>query len=131
MNKIRIACIGCWAGHSKEFARAIRENPECELISVWDEEEKTGRIWAEEEGVPYAPDIFELLRSDRIDAVCVTCGTAKHAPYLIVAAKNGKHIFVEKALASTVEDAYEIRQAVKKSRVHFKKTDTVFTGGRA
>lgn len=129
MDKIRIVCIGCWAGHSKEFARAVKENPECELVGVWDEDETAGRAWAEEEGVPFVTDIYELLRSDRVDAVSVTCGTAKHAPYLIEAAKNGKHIFVEKALAATNEDAYAIREAVKKNNVHFTMTDPVFRGG--
>lgn len=59
-------------------------------------------------GVPevltYA-DYDALIASDRIDAVYIALPNSMHADYTIRALRAGKHVLVEKPLASTLSDA--------------------------
>lgn len=54
-----------------------------------------------------------------IQGIQVTTATNQHKEVLLAAAKAGKHIFTEKVLALTNEDAQEIAQAIRESGVTF------------
>jgi predicted dehydrogenase len=84
-----------------------------------------GTEWAEEIGCRYESDVDAILRSSDIDALLITTATARHADLIVRAAVAGKHVFIEKTLAATNEDAYAIRDAVAKSGIHFTKSDPV------
>lgn len=66
--------------------------------------------------VPYE-DYDALLASDTIDAVYIALPNSMHADYTIRAAKAGKHILVEKPLATTVADAKAMIDAARKAGV--------------
>jgi predicted dehydrogenase len=70
-------------------------------------------------GVPFHADLDELLARDDIDAVVVDAVTSDHPRVMIAAARAGKHIFTEKALALTVAECREIMAAVKEAGVTF------------
>ena len=53
-----------------------------------------------------------LSRSD-IDAVVIATTTSTHAQLAIVAAKAGKHVLVEKPMATSLEECMEIEEAVR------------------
>lgn len=55
--------------------------------------------------VPHETDFYEALEIHRPDAVCVATYTETHFPYTMTALEAGAHVFVEKPLASSVEDA--------------------------
>jgi 1,5-anhydro-D-fructose reductase (1,5-anhydro-D-mannitol-forming) len=48
------------------------------------------------------------IARDDIDAVTVTTATSAHRAIMLCAAQAGKHIFTEKLLAPTVDEAEEI-----------------------
>ncbi|MCW1919772.1 Gfo/Idh/MocA family oxidoreductase [Rhodobacter sp. KR11] len=50
-------------------------------------------------------DYDALVASDRIDAVYIALPNSMHADYAIRALKAGKHVLVEKPLATTLEDS--------------------------
>lgn len=62
-------------------------------------------------------NFLDLLAADDIDAVILTVPDHWHAPMAIAAAKAGKHVYVEKAMTHTVEEAFEMRKAVKESGI--------------
>lgn len=64
-------------------------------------------------------DYRELLASDEIDAVIIATPDHWHAPMAIEAARAGKHIYLEKCMTRTVEEAVALREAVLKSGVVF------------
>ncbi|NOR33366.1 MAG: gfo/Idh/MocA family oxidoreductase [Bacteroidales bacterium] len=62
---------------------------------------------------------LDLLDSDNIDAVIIATPDHWHAPMAIEAAQRGKHIYLEKCMTRTVDEAKAVRDAVKKSEVVF------------
>lgn len=105
--------------HAKGYANAVRENPETELVAVWDEEEYGGKQIAEENGIPFSTDLDQILGRDDVDAVVVDAVTSDHPRVIVAAAEAGKHIFTEKAMAITVAECDEIIDAVERSGVKF------------
>lgn len=61
----------------------------------------------------------DLLHSDDIDAVLIATPDHWHARMAIDAAQSGKHIYLEKCMTRTAEEAKALRDAVKKFGVVF------------
>ena len=116
---INIAKLSFAHVHARGYANQIQENPETELVAVWDEEEYGGKEAAEEYNVPFYSDLDEILDRDDVDAVVVDAITSDHPKVMIAAAEAGKHIFTEKALAITVDECDQIIDAVEKAGVKF------------
>ena len=116
---INIAKLSFAHVHARGYANQIDENPETELVAVWDEEEYGGKAEAEQRGVPFYNDLDELLSRDDIDAVSVDAITSDHPRVIVAAAEAGKHIFTEKALAITVDECDQIIKAVEQAGVKF------------
>ena len=57
------------------------------------------------------------MKKEDIDAVVICTPTSTHSQILIDAAEAGKHVFVEKPIASTSDDADRIINVAKKSGV--------------
>lgn len=58
-------------------------------------------------GIPGVTDVAPLLGG--VDAVIICTPTVTHADYIRLAAQHVKHVFVEKPLAATMEEAEEIQ----------------------
>ena len=116
---IRVAKLSMAHVHAGGYARKINDNPETELVAVWDEEEYGGRSAAEQYGVPFYTALDEVLGRDDVDAVSVDAITSDHPRVMIAAAEAGKHIFTEKALAIDVNGCDAIISAVEKAGVKF------------
>jgi predicted dehydrogenase len=129
MDKLRIACCGGWHAHAKHFpmqrAKTFCSDIPHEFVAIWDDNIERGQQWADEMGVRFEPDYDKLCEDKNIDAFIITAGNLKHAQLVIKAANAGKHIFMEKPLGATLEEAYAERDAVKKSGVHFTLSDPV------
>ncbi len=109
--------ISFWHVHAKDYAKEAQQHPETTITAIWDENEERGRKKAEKWGVAYISTIDEILGNDSIDGVVVTCPTNMHKEVMIKAAKAGKHIFTEKVLAATEDEALEIIHTVKQEGV--------------
>ena len=60
-------------------------------------------------------DWEKLVRASNIDAVAITTPNHLHAPIAIAALEAGKHVLVEKPLATTVEDCDRVVDAVHRT----------------
>ncbi len=116
---MKIAIVGAWHVHTMEYGEAVLQNPGAELVCLWDDEEARGKATAEKLGIPFEPDLNKIWANPEIDGVQITTATCQHREVLLAAAAAGKHIFTEKVLAFTIEDAEEIAAAVKSSGVKF------------
>ncbi len=61
----------------------------------------------------------ELLRAEDVDAVIIATPDHWHAEMAIEAARNGKHVYLEKAMTRTVEETFRLRDAIKNNPVVF------------
>ncbi len=61
----------------------------------------------------------DLLAADDIDAVIIGTPDHWHADMVIEAAKRGKHVYAEKGLTRTLDEAFRVRDSVKKSNIVF------------
>ena len=119
----RIGLVSRWHVHShkpdERYVKEFLSIPDCKVTCVWDEDPTVAQEWAEQYGVNAEADLESLLSRGDVDGVLVTSAAADHKKIFISAANHKKHIFTEKVLAFTVEEANEIRDAIKKNGVKF------------
>lgn len=103
---------GAW--HAHVYARM----PQAQLLGVCDLNAERASEIARKYNVPHVyTDYRELLANPQIKAVSIATPDFAHREIAVAAAEAGKHILVEKPLATTVEDAEAILNAVKKAGV--------------
>lgn len=112
---MKTAIIGTWHVHTEEYTRAIQENPKAEAAIVWDSDCARGKAFADKMGLSFTDDLDSILNDETIDSVMVCSATCDHPELLMKAANAGKHIFTEKVLTISVEDAERVAEAVKAS----------------
>ncbi len=102
MKKIDIGIVG--AGRMGRFYAELLANgiPGAELKAI---SGSSGAAFAKNLHIEYYPDHVDLLRSAIVKAVIICTRTPSHAGLAIAAAREGKHIFLEKPIALTIEDA--------------------------
>ena len=117
---INLAMLGKWHVHADDYAKQAMElGDRVKITAVWDEDADIGKQWAEELGAKFYPTYQEILSMDSINAIICNTPTTKHREVLSAAAKAGKHIFTEKMLACTEEDAEAIANEVLRSGILF------------
>lgn len=116
---MNVAVLGAWHVHTMQYAEAIQKNPNSNLVCLWDEDPARGQEAAGKLGIPYQPDLSAILSDPSIQGVSVTTATSQHTEVLKAAAKAGKHIYTEKVLAFTNEEAEDIAKAVRESGIIF------------
>ncbi len=116
---MKVAVIGGWHVHTREYAQAIQKNPHAQLACLWDDDKERGKALAQEFSIPFQEDLQKIWEDKSIDSVQVTTATCQHYDVLIAAAKAKKNIFTEKVLAFTNEEAREIAEAVKENNIKF------------
>jgi len=120
MNPVRLAVIGL---HNHYHAYPIgdylhRGINGAQLVAVADEREHLARSFAELYGASmWTTDYDEVFERDDIDAVVITSYTSAHADHVEAAARSGKHVLLDKPIATTLADARRIVEAGKEVKV--------------
>lgn len=118
MKTIGIGLIGCGLWGSIH-ARTYQASPLARLIAVCDQDRDRASQFTKNYGFnSYTTHLEELLSNPEIEAVSIATPDHTHTPILIAALEAGKHVLVEKPLATTVEECDRIlktrdRQGVK------------------
>lgn len=116
-EKIRMGIVG--AGTWGETHAAIyREHILAEPVAICDVNEKKAAAIAEKYGIPKVyGDYREMAADDGIDAVAIVTPDFAHGDIAVAMAEAGKHLLIEKPLATTKEDIGRICAAVEKNHV--------------
>ena len=102
---IRIGVLG--AGHlGKIHLKCIREISDYELVGFYDADEKTAKQVENEFGIPHFPGIDDLI--DEVDVVDIVTPTVSHFDCASRALKKARHVFIEKPVVTTPEEAKQL-----------------------
>ncbi|WMI67589.1 Gfo/Idh/MocA family protein [Mangrovimonas sp. YM274] len=97
------------AGHlGKIHLRLLNQSDKYELVGFYDPNEANAQKVVEEFGYTYFKDIDELI--DAVDMVDIVTPTLSHYECAKKAIAKGKHIFIEKPITNTIEEAEHIRE---------------------
>lgn len=118
MSQLGVAVIGAGTlgkRHAENLRYAI---PEARLVAVVDSDASRAAQVARELGVDLSAGRFEEIagRPD-IHAVVVAAPSKFHPELIQIAARHGKHVFSEKPVALTLEEANATLDAVAKANV--------------
>lgn len=116
---INVALVGTWHVHFGGYANAIRNNPNCKITALWDNNIESGKKAAAEYSCDFEANYDKLLARKDVDAVLVCTSTDLHKEIIRKAAIAGKHIFTEKVLCFNESDALDAAAAVRSSGVKF------------
>lgn len=113
---LKIGVFG--VGHLGKFhLNNWKEISGTELIGFYDPDDDTANEVSEKYQLPRFPDADKLM--DACDAIDVVAPTNFHFEWCEKAIKKGKHVFVEKPLAYTMEEALQLVKLVKESGIKF------------
>jgi len=116
LRKVRVGVIGVGRMGSRH-ARVCFENPLSDLIAVMSKDEDEAKRVAEAYGAKPYTDYEEMLKKESLDAVFIATPDHLHRDPAVKAAEAGLHIFCEKPLAHTLEDADAIIKASRRAGV--------------
>jgi len=106
VKEVRIGVIGT-GFMGKMHANIFSRLPNCRLVGITDKNSREASEVAKKINTRVFKDYEELLLSDEIDAVSICVSDAEHLGPAVAAAKAGKHILLEKPIA-TIEQEAEI-----------------------
>ncbi|WP_370390896.1 Gfo/Idh/MocA family protein [uncultured Winogradskyella sp.] len=99
------------AGHlGKIHLRLLQQSNKYDLVGFYDADEENAKRVIDEFGYRYFKTIDELIEA--VDVVDIVTPTLSHYECAKKAIKKGKHIFIEKPITNTVEEAETIRTLV-------------------
>jgi predicted dehydrogenase len=114
MQPVRVAVVG--AGFMGErHARIYAGLPDVELVAVCDVREAAARNLAQQVRAEAYTDCRALLRRDDLDAVSVCTPDALHREPCELALRAGRHVLVEKPIATSAGDAEAIADAAARA----------------
>src|SRR5690625_4943562 len=118
-NPIKVLVVG--AGNmGASHARAYHQLEEFEIVGIVSRGDSKKRLNDEFGGsYPLFDDYETALKESKPDAVCISTYPSTHAEYSLKALEAGAHVFVEKRIAETIEDAEAIVEAAKKASNKF------------
>ncbi|OYD07404.1 Gfo/Idh/MocA family oxidoreductase [Paludifilum halophilum] len=101
--------LGYW--HAENLARKVQD---AELAAVADPLEGRAEQVAEELGVPeWSQNPDDVLENPDLEAVAIVTPTSTHGEMIKKAVANGKHLFVEKPITQTLQEADEVLEAIR------------------
>jgi len=115
-RRLGMALIGC-GEIALDNARAIDASPLAELRVAMDIDEGLARDMARRYGAEATAEVSAIWKRDDIDTVFISVPHHLHAPLTIEAARHGKHVIVEKPMATTVEEAEAMIDACRRAGV--------------
>ncbi len=105
--------------HQEDYAEAFAADPRCRLIAVTDEPDvdtrrhelnhQLARTW----NLPYVPDLEQALCRSDVQIASICAPPERRARIAVRCAQAGKHLYLDKPLAPSLQDVRAMVAAVK------------------
>ncbi len=126
---LKVGALG--AGHlGKIHLRLLSESDKYELIGFYDADASNGKKVSDEFGYTYFDNINDLI--DAVEVVDIVTPTLSHFDCAKKAIEKGRHVFIEKPITNTFEEASELLELERKHNVkgqvgHVERFNPAFT----
>lgn len=111
---LKIGVLG--AGHlGKIHIKCIKELKQYQLVGFYDPDERTAIETSQKLGVKKFADMDELI--DAVDVVDIVTPTLSHYTCASVAIRKSKHVFIEKPITNTIEEAKSLMSLSREADV--------------
>jgi len=126
---LKVGVLG--AGHlGKIHLRLLNESKKYELIGFYDADIINGKAVADEFGYTYFNNINDLIAN--VDVIDIVTPTLSHYDCAKKAIEKGKHIFIEKPITTTFEEAEHLLELEEKHHIkgqvgHVERFNPAFT----
>lgn len=126
---LKIGVLG--AGHlGKIHLKCIKQIPQYELVGFYDPSDKNAQSVSNEFNIKAFSTIEELIEA--VDVVDIVTPTLSHYECAVSAIKQHKHIFIEKPITNTLDEAKSIIQLATEANVkvqigHVERFNPAFT----
>jgi len=106
--------MGWW---SDVLADAMKRSGKLTIGACYSRSEEKRQKFASKYGCRAAQSYEEILNDRSIEAIVNTTPNSVHLETTVAAAKAGKHVFLDKPIANTIEDARGLTQACRRAKV--------------
>ena len=117
MKKVGVAVVGTgfWG---KNHARGYSELESTELVAICDVNRERAKAVADQFGVKAYTSSSRMLKNEDVEAVSVCTWSTKLAKEALKALKAGKHVLVEKPMATYTRQAEKLLEVAEENGLH-------------
>jgi predicted dehydrogenase len=112
--RVGLVGIGSWSG---VIADSVQQSEKIELVTCFSRTAEKRLEYGRRYGCDQEKSYEDILKRDDIDGVLLITPNAVHAEQTELAARYGKHVYVEKPIANTLADGKRMIEACRKAGV--------------
>ncbi len=106
--------IGMWG---RRLAGVIQRTPSLKLVTAFNRDAAKRAAFAQEFGCEAAASFEAAVEHPGVQGVLLITPNDLHAEQAIACAERGKHLFIEKPIANTLDEGYSIQRACRAAGV--------------
>lgn len=119
MEKVGVSLIGV-GGYGAKLALAMNESGMFDIVACYHPDSHKNKAAAKEYGCHAAADEEEAFSREGVEAVVIATPDRTHLSYIQKALAHNRHVFVEKPMVVSLDEANELREELKRhDRVFF------------
>ena len=117
-KKVKIGVVGCGVVATAYYLPYLMRHPNADLVAVCDLYETrtaacTRLFGAKEQYLDY----YEMIQKADIEAVWILTAPGTHVAFTMAAVEAGKHVLIQKPMATHMDDARAIAEAIRSAGV--------------
>ena len=113
-EKVGVALIGIgsWSG---VIAHAVQRSKKARMVTCYTRNSERRESFSRKYGCDQEKSFEGVLKRVDVEGILLTTPNAVHAEHAVLAAQHGKHVFVDKPIANTLEDGKKMVEACRKA----------------
>ena len=115
-ERVRVALIGI-GSWSSAIANAVQRSQKVKMVTCYTRTPEKREAFSKKYGCDQEKSFEDVLKRNDVDGLLLTTPNAIHTEHALLAAQQGKHVFVEKPIANTLADGKKIVEACQKAGV--------------
>ena len=117
-KKVKVGVVGCGVVAAAYYLPYLMKMEDAELVAVCDRFETRTKACARLFGAKEQYlDYDEMIERADIEAVLILTAPGTHVPFTLYAVEAGKHVLLQKPMATNLEDARKIAAEVRRRKV--------------